>query len=95
MSEENIQEGSPSQSWLLYTPREQELAICWSVRLFPCQRQYHPDCHTQLSKTQAVRSILDWAAPKIYGSSVESDPKSYNAVIIEDVRSLTPRSPNP
>lgn len=39
----------------------------------------------QLAKNQAVRSILDWAAPKIYGTSVESDPKSYNAVIIEDV----------
>ncbi|KAF7784501.1 hypothetical protein Agabi119p4_666 [Agaricus bisporus var. burnettii] len=40
-----------------------------------------------LSKTQAVRNVLDWAAPKIYGSSVESDPKSYNAVIVEDVES--------
>lgn len=40
----------------------------------------------KLSKTQAVRNVLDWAAPKIYGSSVESDPKSYNAVIVEDVR---------
>ncbi|KAF5355622.1 hypothetical protein D9756_003952 [Leucocoprinus leucothites] len=38
-----------------------------------------------LWKTNLVRNVLDWAAPKIYGTSLESDSKSYNAVIIEDV----------
>ncbi|KAJ3569282.1 hypothetical protein NP233_g5151 [Leucocoprinus birnbaumii] len=38
-----------------------------------------------LEKTNLVRNVLDWAAPKIYGTSLESDPKSYTAVIMEDV----------
>lgn len=42
-------------------------------------------CSPQMSKTNAVRNVLDWAAPRIYGTSSEVDHKSYTAVIIEDV----------
>ncbi|KXN89822.1 hypothetical protein AN958_04826 [Leucoagaricus sp. SymC.cos] len=38
-----------------------------------------------LRTTQAVRDVLERAAPKIYGTSFEGDPKSYTAVVIEDV----------
>ena len=45
-------------------------------------------CFLQLSKTSAVRNVLDWAAPRIYGTSLDVDSKSYTAVIIEDVCSF-------
>lgn len=45
-------------------------------------------CSLQMSQTNAVRNVLDWAAPRIYGTSSKVDLRSYTAVIIEDVCSF-------